>query len=118
MAHTSATGGVSWAARGDAIGSDLLRGSWQTFVDLEAGREPSRVKQLMRRVGLLVPHHRGQRSYGDELSSRELEIARRRGEAHQPRHRRGGVPRNAIRELAISSATGASGAVPHRCVAG
>lgn len=99
----------------------LLRSAWLAFTDLDAPWETNRVKQLMREAGLPVPHRRGRQSYGDELSPREKEIARRAAAGQTSREIAAEVflsPRtidyhlgNAMRKLAISSRRELAGAL-------
>jgi DNA-binding CsgD family transcriptional regulator len=55
--------------------AEPLRHAWSTFTELGARWDANRLKQLMRAAGLPVPHRRGRRGYGNQLSPREREIA-------------------------------------------
>jgi DNA-binding CsgD family transcriptional regulator len=76
-AHAGAAQGHCRALLGDPAGADLLRHAWDAFSELDAPWEADRVKQLARQAGVLLSHRRGRRGYGDELSPRERDIARR-----------------------------------------
>lgn len=53
----------------------LMAGALSTFQELGAGWDAEFVRQALRRHGLVPPHRRGRRSYGDQLSPREEQVA-------------------------------------------
>ena len=54
----------------------LLQDALAAFETLGAGWDAALVRQTLRRHGLIPAHRRGRRSYGNELSPREAEVAR------------------------------------------
>jgi len=56
-------------------GQTLMTGALSTFQELGAGWDAEFVRQALRRHGLVPPHRRGRRSYGDQLSPREEQVA-------------------------------------------
>jgi DNA-binding CsgD family transcriptional regulator len=58
------------ADRGHRLLLDALTG----FADLGAAWDVEGVRQVLRQHGLVPPHRRGRRSYGNELSPREAEV--------------------------------------------
>lgn len=70
--------GRARASLGDPAGGELLLEAWRELDRLGAPWEADAVRAAMRGLGLPAPQRRrGPRSYGDELSPRELEVARR-----------------------------------------
>jgi DNA-binding CsgD family transcriptional regulator/tetratricopeptide (TPR) repeat protein len=56
-------------------GQALMLGALATFQELGAGWDAEYVRQALRRHGLVPPHRRGRRSYGNRLSPREEQVA-------------------------------------------
>ena len=56
-------------------GSRLLVEAMDAFRALGATWDAARVRHLLREHGVIPPHRRGRRSYRDELSPREAEVA-------------------------------------------
>ena len=54
----------------------LLQDALAAFETLGADWDAALVRQTLRRHGLIPAHRRGRRSYGNELSPREAEVAR------------------------------------------
>lgn len=79
-AHAAEAEGRCRMQLGGGGAEQLLRSAWRAFTELDAPWEANRIKQLMRRAGLSVPHRRGRRSYRDELSPREREVVQRAAE--------------------------------------
>jgi DNA-binding CsgD family transcriptional regulator len=75
VARASVGEARSRIAAGQAPDAAALRHAWSTFAGLGAVSDANQVKQLMRKVGLAVPHRRGRPGYGDRLSPREREVA-------------------------------------------
>lgn len=78
-AALEAAGGVLLAA-GDRTGVERLEAAYASFDRLGASWDANRVAAALRRAGAAVPHRRGRRGYGEELSPREQEVARLLGE--------------------------------------
>jgi DNA-binding CsgD family transcriptional regulator len=55
-------------------GHRLLLDALTAFADLGAAWDAEGARQVLRRHGLVPPHRRGRRSYGNELSPREAEV--------------------------------------------
>ncbi|HXA61597.1 MAG TPA: LuxR C-terminal-related transcriptional regulator [Streptosporangiaceae bacterium] len=75
VAHACACEVRTQMTAGQAPDAEVLRYAWSTFTGLGAVWDANRLKQLIRAAGLPVPHRRGRRGYGDQLSPREQEIA-------------------------------------------
>jgi DNA-binding CsgD family transcriptional regulator len=54
-----------------------LTEAWTAYRALGAAWDAGRVRRTLRRHGIEPPHRRGRRGYGNELSPREREVARR-----------------------------------------
>lgn len=68
--------GALLAAEGrKATGGPALLDALQGFESLGADWDASRVRRTLRAYGLIPPHRRGRKGYGDRLSPRELEVA-------------------------------------------
>jgi DNA-binding CsgD family transcriptional regulator len=57
-------------------GRQLLVGAIDAFRSLGAAWDVGRVNHALRERGLAVPHRRGRKGYGDQLSPREKQVAR------------------------------------------
>jgi DNA-binding CsgD family transcriptional regulator/tetratricopeptide (TPR) repeat protein len=61
-------------------GQQLLVEAMDAFLTLGATWDEARVRRTLREHGAIPPHRGGRRSYGDELSPREAEVANLAGE--------------------------------------
>ena len=74
-------------ARNDKHGAQLLLRALKTFETLGANSDASRVRAQLKAQGITLPFQRrgGRRAYGNELSPREVEVARLAGAGRRNR---------------------------------
>lgn len=72
----------SWEARGRCLlaagrdGDSSLSEAMNLFEQLGAGWDVARCRHLLRSMGRRLPHRRGRRGYGEQLSPRERDVVR------------------------------------------
>jgi len=72
-------------AQGEGNGADLLLGALETFENLGAGWDASRIHAALKEQDMAPRSSGGRRAYGDELSPREAEVVRLAGSGRKNR---------------------------------